>query len=170
MLSVYSELVIGVGGLMRPMLLVAGIGGLILVLLRVVLKDWHRAGFFGVLIVLALFRQWGLVVLMILLIDIVIVTSYIRRTPISGERLWPRVTTGANVVTALALALSVASLALGGRLLPGIPTAVTRGAVPDGPPDIYLVLLDGYPRADTLGPGLRIRQLTVREIARGSWV
>jgi hypothetical protein len=148
-LSVYSESVIGVGGLVRPALVAVGIGVLIYVLMRIALKDWQRAAFFSALVMLALVRQWGVIVLLIAMIEVVIVSSYLRRNPIGPEELWSRVTAGANVVTALVLAISLASLALGGRLAPVPSLPMSRGSVADGLPDIYLVLLDGYPRSDT---------------------
>ncbi len=148
-LSVYSESVIGVGGLVRPVVLAVGIGVLIYAVLRIALKDWQRAAFFSALVMLALVRQWGAIILLIALIEVVIVSSYIRRNPISPEELWPRVTGGANVVTALVLVISLGSLAFAGRLLPVPSMPMTPSPVSEGLPDIYMVLLDGYPRSDT---------------------
>jgi hypothetical protein len=64
---------------------------------------------------------------------------------------WSRVSQFLNVVAVISLGTSVMATASATIGLPPIGEGVTRSALasPEAP-DIYLILLDGYPRADTL--------------------
>jgi hypothetical protein len=64
---------------------------------------------------------------------------------------WPMLTRGLNAISVIVLGLALVTAVLAGALTPPenlLPSA--RGPVPAGAPDIYLVLLDAYPRSDTL--------------------
>jgi hypothetical protein len=64
---------------------------------------------------------------------------------------WRRATRILNVVALLILVQVVVTTGLGGGLAFGRSTwNVARGTPVAGAPDVYLILLDGYPRADTL--------------------
>jgi hypothetical protein len=72
-----------------------------------------------------------------------------RRT---GAREWSRVTRSLNVIALGALAVALISALTAAIGLPAIDEGRTASpaAAPADAPDIYLILLDGYPRADAL--------------------
>jgi hypothetical protein len=63
---------------------------------------------------------------------------------------WTRLTTILNVVSMVVLALSGGQLVVRASGASGPPAVVSGGVADPGSPDLSLILLDGYPRADTL--------------------
>jgi hypothetical protein len=96
----------------------------------------------------------GITVLTLLLLAglaVLVVIAVRERRPV--ERLpWRSATTFLNVVATVVLGVTIAGTASAGGLTPATADsrAVARGSAQPGSPDIYLILLDGYPRADSL--------------------
>lgn len=77
----------------------------------------------------------------------------IRGAPAVRESLWRQVTRVANAIAAALAIVSALWMANSGALAFEAASAASGDAingVPDDAPSIYMVLLDGYPRADTL--------------------
>lgn len=70
--------------------------------------------------------------------------------PAGASALFPRLAAFAGVVSLAALAFSVPQAAADGAYWDVPRPPATEGAPRPGAPDIHLVLLDGYPRSDTL--------------------
>lgn len=64
---------------------------------------------------------------------------------------WLRATRILNGVAAILLVVTIAATGLEGAFnSPAVGSRVPRGTAQSGAPDLYLIMLDGYPRSDTL--------------------
>jgi len=135
-------------GLVMPALIALVAGAL--------LRSRHLGGAVAGLVIVILvgwYAQLMLAVLLVLLGVVLVLLRRIRRAPIP----WPRVTRALNAFAAallVALAVKAALHGTFGQALADldqgsvdIPAAATA---PDDMPDIYVLLMDAYPRADTL--------------------
>jgi len=147
---------------------------LLLGLMRVVLGDWHRAAFATGLVAIALSRDpvriielaarmetWqALLWLALVILTLAYATILLRRVL---RRSWAPLTRGLNVFSTSLLAVVCVSAFASGALAEAQRdfeqgradltklTGATEVARPGTSyPDIYVILLDGYPRADTL--------------------
>lgn len=132
--------------LYRPLLLVVAAVAAVQLLLTLVGRDRHQGAFAAALLVLAVF-DWRAS-----LSAVVVGGSLVALRIVLGRREppvpWARLSSSLNVFAVTLLALSIA-----GDLSALVPTgrgSGPTGEAPAGAPDIYLILLDGYPRADTL--------------------
>jgi len=109
----------------------------------------HRAAFFAALAFLVLFD--ALVAAVLIAAAAAPVLAGIARDRRIGREDWPTLTRVANVVSiAVFLLASGPGVASGAFRYYSPPDEVPSSAAGIEAPDIYLVLLDGYPRADTL--------------------
>lgn len=156
-LNVYVETGVSPFAMFRSLAVAVGGVGLVVAVAWLLLRDRHRAGAVATLILVLLVGWSAPVLLAAALALLVVIVLLVRRITAAGVP-WPRVTYVLNVFSFALFAAVVLKIVTGGWLgqiaadlqqggpLPP-PAAAPRSG---GPPDIYLVLLDGYPRADTL--------------------
>jgi hypothetical protein len=149
-LNAYTNADVSLEALWRPLFVSIAVTVAVQVLLSVALRSRDR-GAFGTLVLQLL--AIGLPLLIAMLVSLLVVTWYVGRRQGIGVRaiLGPRLTQVFNVI-ALLLCLQIAiTAALDGSLTLGAGSFSTpRGVASADAADIYLILLDGYPRADTL--------------------
>jgi hypothetical protein len=148
---------------LRPLLICVGFAGILFVLLKLLLRDWHRAAFLSTLWMVLFFSYGHIHILLTekledfdftrwlllawLLLAVIAVVWAIRRPP-----------TSALALNVIALGLVVTSLV---QIGPGIQKSGvhTLGAknapvqdlsLPKNPPDVYYFILDSYGREDLL--------------------
>ena len=132
--------------LYRPLLIAIAAVAAVQLLATVVGRDRHQGAFLAALLVLAVIdvrASLGAVVVAGSVVALRIVRRR-RDHPLP----WARLTSGLNVFGLTLLALSIASDLSG--LVPTWRGSGPASEAPAGAPDIYLILLDAYPRADTL--------------------
>ncbi len=110
----------------------------------------HVAGYFVSLVFLLLIEP-AVAVLVLLLGIGPLAWRSVKARRLSGIA-WPELTRPLNVISIVALAVTVGSGVMGGTFFIERPaTALAAvGTAPADAPDIYLILLDGYPRSDLL--------------------
>lgn len=163
------------------------VGALAFALLALLLRDRHKAGVGAVLAYLGLFiwpRTTELVLVALLLAVVLVVLPRVLRVPFP----WALTTPAGNV---LAIALMVVVLGRGllegglSRLPADLAVGLGSHSRPAGPqiadaPDIYLLMLEDYPRADTLArvfgfdnsdfvEGLKARGFSVADRSRSNY-
>lgn len=111
-------------------------------------RSRHRGAYVGTVVLTAILDPL-LAVLLLLPVVAPLVADLMRRRAPHGID-WPRTTALLNIVAAVVLLLNGASTAL--RVPGDLPPTVTEpiGSISAVAPDIYVILLDEYPRADTL--------------------
>lgn len=138
-----------VQALPRPLLAALLLAAVLQATGTVLMRDRHRGALLATMALLAL---GDLVVLAILLAAAPAGLFLIRR--IVGRRApieWHRITELLNVVTVALVVLNVASGWQAGAFQPPIAASRAADQQSSGPaPDVYLIMLDGYPRSDTL--------------------
>ena len=134
--------------LLRPLLVAIVLVVVLQLLFSLVTRNRHVGAFLaaaGPLLIVS----WELGAALLLSAIVPLIASSVRRRRLATVD-WPRQTQFLTVASAIVLVVTLAMGAARGV----IPTGPTepRGAVAAGtePPDLFLVLLDGYPRADTL--------------------
>jgi hypothetical protein len=151
--AVVLSLFIGSGDpldpLFRPLLVAVLLTLAVQLLAGVVLQDFRAGAFVAFVLVLTLIGVEA-VIIALLLATAPLVVNMVRRRRI-GVVPWAALTRGLDIGSVILLALISASAAASGALtlVAAPPTATTTPAAPNLP-DVFLILLDGYPRADTL--------------------
>jgi hypothetical protein len=148
---------------LRPLLVVALLTGALVAVLRLIAGRWDIAGVVATAGVIVLVspdfgtfwpRAWAVSLVAIA----VFVAGRWKGWPIP----WPRVTGGLNLLGVLFLAVTIGTGVLNGTVQAGIADLAAmfdesdHGEPSPGSPDIYVVLFDGYPRADILQERLGI--------------
>ena len=147
MLGLFLESAATIEGLARPLLVAVSITLLLQVGLSAVFRS-RQIGAYVTLCIALLILDWPALGAILAAIPACVVLAgwFVRRG--RSRFPWPRATEFLNLVGVTLLVLSVAvtwnSGALSATVQPDPATKVGSG------PDIYLILLDGYPRADTL--------------------
>jgi hypothetical protein len=135
---------------MRPLLVAAGLAAALTTVTALVASNRHLGALITSLAVLALIKNpvaW--LVFLAAAVPLALGLVKKRRVP---EMEWRGLTVFLNLVATVALGLNVVGLASAGSWI-WSATAVLPSSVADAgkdAPDVYLVMLDGYPRADTL--------------------
>lgn len=130
--------------LVRPAIVMVGLAVAIQLLTTVVGRDARQAGIVA-LLPLALFAPW--VALVIPVGGFVVALGLLLRRRIIP---WRALTGFLNATGLIWLALAVVTAAAAGGPTPRLFRSAIADSAPAGTPDIYVILLDGYPRADTL--------------------
>ena len=150
MLAIFSEATATVESLPRPVMVALATTTVLLLALSAVFRSRH-VGAYATLCIALTILDWPIVgVLMAALPASVALASWIFRRARSGIP-WPRVTEFFNTAGLVLFALSIGTTWSSGALASAAPTG--PGAPTDGArtgPDIYLILLDGHPRGDTM--------------------
>jgi hypothetical protein len=147
---------------LRPLAIAIAIGFALTIAATALLRDRHRGAFFALIaavLVVAGGQPWmGLVLLVVLIVLIAEAVAARRRDTIR----WPLVTRSMWALTSILLLAVVVRGLQHGRVIPllreliaeapGNVSGLVHSVDPGEPrtPDVYLVLLDGYPRADKL--------------------
>jgi hypothetical protein len=166
-----------VEALVRPLAVVV-LGCLaVQAIVTLVLGSADRAGYVCAVAVGLILGITGLTLLLVAGLAVFVVLAIRdRRAP---DRLpWRQATGFLNVVGIVVLGLAIAAAIGAGAFVPATADSrpAARGSAVPGSPDIYLILLDGYPRADTLaktfgydnGPFLRSMESMGFDVATNS--
>jgi len=127
----------------RPLLAFALAGFLIFVLVGATSRRWHAASFFAALGVVAVFR--------LEFVLLALVWPYLAwRATRRGEswRVSPQLTRPLNALVGMWFALALVTAAV--VSLPPLDPPSDRSIAVEPGPNVYLILLDGYPRQDSL--------------------
>ena len=148
-LAYYSASIATIQALPRPLIVAVIVALVLQAISTVVLRDRDRGAFLATIVLLVLGDLIPLAVLVAAIpAGVVLIRRVVgRRAPIE----WHRLTDLLNIVVVALVALNVFSgWQAGAYRLPAAPIrSVEAHAVASGP-DVYLIMLDGYPRADTL--------------------
>ena len=149
----YTAVPTTIGGLVRPTLVVVAFAGMCLILAKVLTRSWALGALLSSALVLFTLREYvpALVIFAGLVSwPLLIGLRRIRRLPAPRSQI-PRAMAGAagifSAVLLLVMGLGAVHAAVIGRPQMSIPHYVASGS---GGPNIYVLLVDGYPRADTL--------------------
>jgi hypothetical protein len=149
-LSRYLESVVPIQVVERPLLVAIGLAAVAEGVAALVTRNRHLGALITAIALLALIGNpvaW--LVFFAAVVPLVVGLARTRQMPAMD---WRRLTVFLNVVAGVSLGLNVAGLAGAGPWVdsatPVLPSTVAA-AGPDAP-DVYLLMLDGYPRADTL--------------------
>jgi hypothetical protein len=138
--------------LLRPVLIATVITLAVQVIATLVARDRDRGALVAAVIVAAIPDQPILfVVLLGFLLFTILPGRLARARGRTGRPApWGSTTRLLNFVAFTVLVVSAGQLILVGRLAPSGAIAEPRGSADPGAPDIYVILLDGHPRWDTL--------------------
>ena len=131
----------------RPLLVLFAVVALLQLALWLVTRDRHIGAFLATA-VLAMLLDPVLALVIVAVGGVLLIATGTTR---NGARHldWHRVTSAFNVVAFATLLANV--VLIGQRASEAFPPALSaRAAAPAGAPDIYVILLDEYPRTDTL--------------------
>ena len=150
LLAYFTASIATVQALPRPLIVAVLVAFVLQAIATAVVRDRDRGAFLATIVLLVL---TDLIPLAILVAAAPLGVQLIRR--MVGRRTaleWHRVTAILNVVAVVLGAQTVASGWLAGAFAPPIHPAqvVAAPAAMPPDPDLYLIMLDGYPRADTL--------------------
>ena len=149
-LNDYAASNVSLEALPRPLVVAAVATIAVQLVLSAILRDKDRAAYLTLMIQFALFGLAVVSLILAIWLLAAVVVAFRRRR---GLRLipWLRATRVLNAVAILMLVQVVATSWLNGALIFGRSTwSVPRGQAASDAPDVYLIMLDGYPRADTL--------------------
>lgn len=141
-LATYGDTHTSTEHLWRP-LLVAALAALLIFGLLSLTRRWHFAAVITSLIVLAVLGLWPVMGLLTVAVILVTYQAVRRRTWAVFEQFTRPLNTVVGLWFLIALGISVA-VTIPREMPDAVPVAVPPGQ------NVYLVLLDGYPRADTL--------------------
>jgi hypothetical protein len=146
-LAAYAATYIPLEELWRPLIVGVALAVLLTVLLGVITREWHASAFIAALVVLAVVGLWQVVVAAA---AAWLLVAWLRARRDRGRAVSPAMTPPLNVLALAWLAIAVWS-AVAASIPPTVPVTqpVALRPAPDAP-NIYVLLLDGYPRADTL--------------------
>jgi hypothetical protein len=146
LIGAYGATSIPIAWILRPLAVAVVTLVLLLLLARAVLRSWQLAGVavMGLWVVIA-----GWAWLLVIPIGLAAIGRFIRRAPLPGPA---AVSRGLNVVTAIWLAITLVGAVptMVRAPLSIAPIAELDPARAESRPDIFLLLLDGYARGDTL--------------------
>jgi len=131
--------------LVRPLVIAVAAVAVLQLLVTLALRRRHVAAFATFAIVGVLLMPLQTMVLLAA-IDIALLVGRLR-TGRFPRMPWKRISGFADAVVVLVLVMQVATLVAIG---PVVPPLQAKGAALPGAPDIYLLLLDGHPRLDTV--------------------
>jgi hypothetical protein len=151
-LAYFSASIATVQALPRPVVIAVLVALVLQAIFTVVVRDRDRGAFLATIVLLTLGDLVGLAFLLAAApVGVFLIRRIVgRRAPIE----WQRITEILNVVAVLLVVLNVASGWMAGAFrMPIAPARIVDSPNAAPGPDIYLIMLDGYPRADTLATG-----------------
>lgn len=151
-LAVYSGGAYPASDLTRPLLIAVVVVAVIQILATVLLRDRDRGALVGAVVITALPTQPYLFVALLGLLAFLTIPGRLAhaRGRLARPAPWASATRLLNLIAMVALVISVGQLAIDGRLTPASGIAEPIGPADPAAPDIYVILLDGHPRSDTL--------------------
>jgi len=147
--TVYASSTASLHALGRPLL----VGLLVVVALQLAFSAIARNRYLGAALVMVLFSMlvgMHFVALIVCFVLIALTVWSIHRRRGVASLPWAPFTRLLNIVATVTLVLGLLSAGQAGSLTPTVARDTERGVPSASLPDIYLVLLDGYPRSDTL--------------------
>ena len=145
--SLFVESWAGPTALVRPLLVVVVGTGALQVGLTALARDRHKGAFFAAAVLLALFVPIGALALAGAAV-VLLAYGSVRARRLTALP-WPAFTRLLNVMAVVLIVIVSGSAAAAGAFAVSSPSGPTGRAAADAP-DIYLLLLDAYPRSDTL--------------------
>ena len=147
-LTLFNESLSPVESLPRPVLvaLLAALG--IQFVLTILLRDRHRGAFVALFVILVL-TGWRHIALIVLAVPIAMIVAGLIMRRVVPLLPWSRATEFLNVVGVLLAVFAGYTTWASGAFVP-VAAGREGEALGGSGPDVYLILLDGYPRADTL--------------------
>lgn len=148
-LGIFTESTAALPALWRPLVVLMAVAFAIQLACSVASRSRHLGAFVSVTLFLAIVGQ--LVASLLLALGLFALTLWliVSRRPLRSVR-WGKATQVANVVSAITLGLAMVTAQSAIAAPPEQDHAVAELATSGGAPDIYLILLDGHPRLDTL--------------------
>ena len=148
LLATYVQSTAPIEALVRPLLVVLLGLAAVQVVASVVLRSSAQGAFLVCLGLLWLLAREAIIPAILVAGAILLVEPIRARRLLSAN--WPRVTAFFNVAAGFFLGLGLLNAAFAGAMSPVGLGWATRGTPIADAPDVYLILLDAYPRADTL--------------------
>ena len=148
--GIFSASAASVYALPRPIAVAIVVAVALEVACSVLVRNVHLGALLTVVIGFALFGQAALALAVAVLVLLIVVAN-VRRGRSMSKAPWDKPTPIFNVIGSVTVVIALASAAFAGALTPsdaGIDKSAA--AAHANLPDIYLILLDGHPRADTL--------------------
>ena len=137
-------------GLPRPLIVAVALALVVQLVLSIILRSRDH-GAMATIVVLFLLIDLSIVALVLLAGIAVATLVALGRHRSVRSMPWPRATSTLNVVAVVFLVVATVNGATQGALTSPVGASrAVRGTAQPGSPDIYLIMLDGYPRADTL--------------------
>jgi hypothetical protein len=148
-MTLFADSTATVEVLPRPLIVAAALALAVQVVLSAVVRDRDLGAYLALigLLVLAGFLPLALIVIAVPIAVVLSAWVFRRVVPVIP---WRRGTELFNVMTAGILVATVITSATAGILTSPAGARADLGATVRPGPDVYLILLDGYPRADTL--------------------
>jgi hypothetical protein len=146
MLTVFEEAGAPIEALTRPLVVALATSAFVQVLLGPLVRDHLLGAWLALIALVGLVSPAGAVTLAAIVAVPILVRYLLTRTRLAIP--WPRLASTANAVSAALFLVAVVGVASGGALDPS-PTRPAKGPASSSR-DIVFILLDGYPRADTL--------------------
>ena len=165
--ALFNESAAAPHALLRPLLIALLLASIVQVGLTLAIRDRHFAAVAALVVVLL---AGDLIPLLALMLDLLLVLHLVRRVRrLYGPWPWRRLTELLNIVAGLALLMTV----LTGWLSGAYPVQTGREAPMAGRgaagPEVFVIMLDGYPRADTLADEFGFEQLAVPTGDGAAW-
>ncbi len=148
--GVYAASNVSLEALPRPLVVAVAFGVVLQLILSAVQRSADRGAFISMLV---LFLLMGLAPVALIMSVWLAIAAYVAIRRGRGLRTmpWLRATRILNVAAGLTVVLVVVNAAFAGAFsLSNRPWDTPRGQAAAGLPDVYLIMLDGYPRSDTL--------------------
>lgn len=150
MISVFTDSTASWHILARPLI----VGAIVVVVVQLAVsgatRNRHLSAAFVVLVGLNLLGMAQIALAIVLILSVVIALYAARRRDLAALP-WRATTRLMNTISLITLTLAIANSVQTGALTPlGGQSSGPRGVAAPSLPDIYLVLLDAYPRSDTL--------------------
>jgi hypothetical protein len=151
-LAVYSSGDAVPSDLIRPVLIAIAIAIAVQVVATLLARDRDRGALVAAVLIAAVPLQSIVFVGLLGLLALLILPGSLARARGGATRPapWESTTRLLNLVAVIVLVVSTGQLIAGGRLAPSRAIAEPRASAEPGAPDIYVILLDGHPRWDTL--------------------
>ena len=147
-MTLFNESLSPVESLPRPVLVALLVALAIQFVLTILLRDRHLGAFVALFVILVL-TGWRHIALIVVAVPIAMIVAGVVMRRVVPVLPWSRATEYLNVVGVILAVLAGYTAWASGAFMPVSPGRHGEALGGSGP-DVYLILLDGYPRADTL--------------------
>lgn len=148
--NVYAVSNVTLEALPRPLVIAVLFSVLLHLALSVILRNSDRGAFVSLILLVVLMGLYLVALILAGWLTAAILIAFRRRMGLRTMP-WLRATRILNAVAGLTLVFVVVDAAIAGAFtFSGGPWDIPHGTAAAGLPDIYLIMLDGYPRSDTV--------------------